>query len=694
MKTILAATLTVGAVLGILWGIMTHQPQQALAQPNVNDTLIITQSYGLVEGFAIPQAEVIFSDTKGNTTSTIADKTGKFSLNISKELPLHNGTISIRQKINGVTGPTHTFTVGWMMSISKCTATELTVSGKPNTDIQIRIGKETMLSQGKTDNNGNYTANISNVPVGSDLTIIQMNGGIEFHKSYKLPPVPPKFTVTESTLAGIKGIGLPRGIIREHQGIYGYYTSDNGTFLIGFPLYSGQPALGSKLYYYQLKDNRSGPAQEVLVGWSQHVNPVTEATSDLTGTGKPNTQTRVQTENGQLLGQGTSGSNGQYAINITKQKANTKLQVIQTIAGTDYMSTISVEKNSYTVSPFPFQLGNTAVTGTYAGTNLDAITKVVLLVDGVVVKNGAFNPATKTFQIYAGGLITTLQQKVEVALFHGNTELKRAPVSVTGTYNLSPSPYQLGNASVTGTYAGTDLTTITKVVLLVDGVIVKNGALNTSAKTFQVYASGLITNLQQKVEVALFSGNTELKRTQVFVGGKYNLIPSPFQLGNTTVSGSYSGTGLEAITKAVLLVDGVVVKNGALDPATQTFQIYAGGLVTSTNQKVEVALFNGTVELKRAPVTVSVKKEYSLTASPYQMGSPSVTGSYSGTDLSAITKVVLLVNGTVVKNGALNTTAKTFQIYASGLVTNANQKVEVALFSGNTELKRVLVTVK
>ncbi|MBC1937906.1 hypothetical protein HCA69_16205, partial [Listeria grandensis] len=617
MKTILVATLTVGAVLGILWGIMTHHPQQALAQPNVNDALIITQSSGPVEGFAIPQAEVIFSDTKGNTASTFADKTGKFSVDVSKELPLHNGIIGIRQKINGVTGPAHTFIIGWMMSISKCTATELTVHGKPNTDIQIRIGKETMLIQGKTDNNGYYTTNISNVPVGSDLTVIQMNSGIEFHRSYKLPPVPPKFTVTESTLAGIKGIALPQASLLAYQDTFGYGNAADGTFFIRFPLLNGvQPTLGSKLYFYQKKDNRSGPIQELLVGWSQHVNPVTEVTSDLTGTGTPNTRTRVQTENGQLLGQGASGSNGQYAINIAKQKANTKLQVIQTIAGTDYMSTITVEKNSYTVSPSPFQLGNTAVTGTYSGTNLDTITKVVLLVDGVVVKNGAFNPATKTFQIYAGGLITTLQQKVEVALFHGNTELKRAPVSVTGTYNLSPSPYQLGNTSVTGTYAGTDLTIITKVVLLVDGVIVKNGALNTSAKTFQVYASGLITNLQQKVEVALFSGNTELKRTQVSVGGKYNLIPSPFQLGNTTVSGSYSGTGLEAITKAVLLVDGVVVKNGALDPATQTFQIYAGGLVTSTNQKVEVALFNGTVELKRAPVTVSVKKEYSLTASP------------------------------------------------------------------------------
>ncbi|MBC1474796.1 hypothetical protein HB852_09230 [Listeria grandensis] len=157
---------------------------------------------------------------------------------------------------------------------------------------------------------------------------------------------------------------------------------------------------------------------------------------------------------------------------------------------------------------------------------------------------------------------------------------------------------------MTGTYAGTNLEAITKVLLLVDGVIVKNGALNTSAKTFQIAASNLITNLQQKVEVALFNGNIELKRVPVSVIGNYSLSPSAFQLGNNAVTGTYTGTHLDAITKVVLLVNGTVVKNGALNTTTKTFQVYASGLVTSTNQKVEVALFNGRTELKRVPVSV------------------------------------------------------------------------------------------
>ncbi|MBC1937718.1 hypothetical protein HCA69_15220, partial [Listeria grandensis] len=282
MKTIIAVTLTMGAVLGILWGIMNHHSPHVSAQTNINDPLIITQTNGSVEGFAIPQAEVIFSDEQGNTTSTIADKTGKFSVNVSEKLPNHNGTIGIQQKINGLTGPIHTFQIGWIMRILNCSATEIVVRGKINTDIQIRLKNGSILSQGKTDNEGHYTGNIANVPAGSELTIIQMYGGIAFHKMYTLPPVPPKFTVTESTLAGIKGIGVPRGLMCVSQTSFGHFNFADGTFFLDFPLLNGvRPPLGSKIYLYQKKDDRSGPVQEVLVGWSQRVAPMTEASSSL-----------------------------------------------------------------------------------------------------------------------------------------------------------------------------------------------------------------------------------------------------------------------------------------------------------------------------------------------------------------------------------------------------------------------------
>ncbi|MBC1474797.1 hypothetical protein HB852_09235 [Listeria grandensis] len=293
--------------------------------------MIITRSRAPIEGLATPQAEVIISDTKGNTTSSLADTTGKFSVDYPDSFVENGSTLTIQQKINGLTGPAHTFRIGWEVDILACTATEMVVAGKANTDTQIRLKNGSILSQGKTDDLGRHTANISHVPVGSELTIIQMYGGLELHKTYTLPPVPPKFTVTESTLTEIKGIGLPRGLISLHPDRSSFLIHPDGTFFIDYRIYWEPwepPTLGSKLYFYQEYAGRSGPVQEVLVGWSQRVALMTEASSSLTGTGSPNTPTRVQTESGQILGHGASGSNGQFAIHIAKQKAGTKLQVI------------------------------------------------------------------------------------------------------------------------------------------------------------------------------------------------------------------------------------------------------------------------------------------------------------------------------------------------------------------------------
>ncbi|MBC2208102.1 immunoglobulin-like domain-containing protein [Listeria booriae] len=349
--------------------------------------------------------------------------------------------------------------------------------------------------------------------------------------------------------------------------------------------------------------------------------------------------------------------------------------------------------HDYVITPAPYQIGNISVTGTYSGTNLNAITKVVLLVDGVIVKNGAFNHTTKTFQISADGNITDIHRKVEVALFEGNKELKRSSVSIVSNYNLAVSPYQLGAESVIGTYSGTNLHNITRVALAIDGLLVKEGSLDTSTNTFQIPVTSLITDLTQKAEVVIFNGNTELKRTSVQVIGNYNLIASPYRVGNTFVTGTYSGTGLDLITKVVLAVDGVIVKNGTFNTSTNTFQIYASGFVTSSTQKVEVILFKGNMELGRTEVSVSSHGDYGIEAAPFKLGGTYVTGTYSGTDLDAITKIALLVDGVIVQNGTFNHTAKTFRIYASNRITSSSQTVEVAIFSGSNELKRTSVIV-
>ncbi|MBC2167292.1 hypothetical protein HCB26_12000 [Listeria booriae] len=695
MKTCLKVAVLLSAILAIWWGMINQNPHQVAAQQkDINDPIIITTSYNPIEGIALPNAKIILTDYLGNTTDTIADKTGKFSLYAPVA---YNGTVDIHQELNGLAGPKSRIKVQLLISIFRCTPTELVLTTAfTDADIQIKTETGAIVSQGKTTSNGRYTLDITNIHQDTILTSMVNSGGLEYHFSYTLPPVPPKFIVTKITESELEGIGMPgAGIVVRDSYLWQNNHSDGS---ISFRFF-GQLPLGSKQIFIQRYNDREGNPQEVLIGWSQVVNPVTAASTKLTGTGNPNTPTHVQTENGQVIGRAQADKDGKYTITIPIQAEGTKLRVFQTIAGTEYMSPITVEKNPYSLTPSPYQIGTSNVTGTYAGTDLDQITKVVLLVDGVIVKNGAFNNTTKTFQVAANGFVTNTNQRVEVALFHGNTELKRAPVTVTArpsdSYTVTPATYQLGTSNVTGTYTGTDLSQITKVVLLIDGLIVKNGAFNNTTKTFQVAANGFVTNTNQRIEVALFRGNTELKRAPVTVTARpsdsYTMTPATYQLGTSLVTGTYTGTDLSQITKVVLLVDGVVVKNGAFNNTTKAFQISAGGLINNSKQRVEVALFNGTNELKRA--TVFVTDAYTLTTATYQIGSANVTGSYSGLNTEAITKAVLLVDGVVVKNGALNTSDNTFRIAANGFVTNMRQRVEVALFIGTIEVKRTPVNV-
>ncbi|MBC1574303.1 hypothetical protein HB900_07500, partial [Listeria booriae] len=401
MKSCLKVVVLLSAVLAIWWGIINQNPHQVAAQQkDINDPIIITASYNPIEGIALPGAKIILTDYLGNTTDTIADKTGEFSL---RAPVAHNGTLDIHQELNGLSGPKNRMIVGNRTQVRRCTSTEFVLSTFADADIQIRTETGAILSQGKTGSDHSYILDITNVRPGTILTSMVKSGGLEYHFSYTLPSVPPKFIVTKITEYEIEGIGMPGALTGiKDDGYWGRNASDGSIWL---QFWRPVP-LGSKQFFLQEYDLREGNPQEVLIGWSQVVNPVTAASTKVTGTGTPNTPTHVQTENGQVLGRGQADKDGKYTITIPIQAEGTKLRVFQTIAGTEYMSPITVEKNPYTLTASPYQIGTSNVTGTYAGTDLDQITKVVLLVDGVIVKNGVFNNTTKTFQVAANGFVT------------------------------------------------------------------------------------------------------------------------------------------------------------------------------------------------------------------------------------------------------------------------------------------------
>ncbi|MBC1801527.1 immunoglobulin-like domain-containing protein [Listeria booriae] len=214
--------------------------------------------------------------------------------------------------------------------------------------------------------------------------------------------------------------------------------------------------------------------------------------------------------------------------------------------------------------------------------------------------------------------------------------------------------YVLGATYLKGSYTGP----ATKIRLFVNGVAVRDGALNANggANTLTIYASDKIRNLTDVVEVALFdAAGQEIARQLVPVHAVLPaVLPSPYIFGANSVIGTYTGAG-DSIR---LYVNGSQVKTGALQKDTSSFTIWAKDLIPAKTDTVEVVLFDSTgKEIARSRVIITEMP--TLKVDSYLLTSDAITGTYTGLGST----IQLRVNGTVVtKEGRLDATTKRFVV--------------------------------
>lgn len=273
------------------------------------------------------------------------------------------------------------------------------------------------------------------------------------------------------------------------------------------------------------------------------------------------------------------------------------------VPGLAATSPVLGERVPSVVTAADYNLGDNNVTGTYTGSGA----KVQLFVNDVLVKNGALDTATGTYQVYAKDYIKAATDKVEIVLYDKNwQELDRTPVNIKAaageTLKITPDAYTIGDPNVTGSLDGVS----TGIKLYVNGELARTGQISGDGKTFTIYAQDKIKSTTDVVTVVGTDKDGKEVTASVSVKAAseapdaLKIDATSYTLNSDSLSGSYTGTmnGVE------LWVNGVKARTGGFDATAKTFSVYAKDKITSTSDVVQIKGYDKNWNVVTIDVTI------------------------------------------------------------------------------------------
>lgn len=591
------------------------------ATPTIN---ALTLNSTAVSGNAVANSDVTIRVTSTNGTVktyvTKATASGTYSSPVSAFT--NKDKVEVTSSVNGISSDVASRIVEDTTkpappSVNSVTTASDKVQGKalPNATVQAEIGGQTYTV--KADASGNYTINIPKQVVGTIISVIQtspVNGLVSNPTTIQVtadstklgaPTVNDYYVnsgyVTGKAPAGAKTITASvggkdiRSATVNADGTFKVYVNDNVSM--------GQ--VGTQFQVYA-KD-ASGVAGDSATGTvKQTTNPLVTAPTIndyyadagyVTGKAPAGATTVTLSVNGQPLRTVGVASDGTYKVyvndNASMKQAGTPFQVIAKDASghVSPQATSNVKAMALNAPKInAYYKGDAYVTGT-----TDKGTAKIGLYDknGGLLRYGQVN-TDGTYIIYApdkAQMNVVGDNFIVKAINDAGTQSPAAQSTILAskvTPTVTAQPYQVGTNYVSGTYKGD----AARVQLLVNGVVVKNGALNVSDGSYQVYAKDLITSATQKVEVVTLDSNfKELARTSVVVTepAKPTLTANidPYKLGDGSITGTVtSGTA----SGAALYVNGQLARSASV--SGNSISVWAQDKITAKTDKVQLYVYD------------------------------------------------------------------------------------------------------
>ncbi|MBC2160044.1 hypothetical protein HCB21_09705 [Listeria booriae] len=133
-----------------------------------------------------------------------------------------------------------------------------------------------------------------------------------------------------------------------------------------------------------------------------------------------------------------------------------------------------------------------------------------------------------------------------------------------------------------------------------------------------------------------------LAQTQLNNQTKGSILPYSYYVGNTAISGSFTGD----VAKARLTVNGKIISWGGTFNVT-TFSYYVGNNIKAGDTVILTAYDKNDKQLDEKNVQVLKVTKGTIAADKYRVGDTTITGNYTGD----VTKARLTVNGKVISWG-------------------------------------------
>ncbi|WP_208422421.1 immunoglobulin-like domain-containing protein [Latilactobacillus fragifolii] len=354
-------------------------------------------------------------------------------------------------------------------------------------------------------------------------------------------------------------------------------------------------------------------------------------------------------------------------------------QVRQLIPNVINVNNNVVPDTKGTITPNEYKLGERNITGTYT----DDVAQARLFINGTQVsKGGTFTNGKFTY--YVGEKTLSATDKVTMNAYDkdGNLLQENVPVVINQTPDtkgtITPSDYTVGNTNITGSYTGD----VARARVTVNGVAQAWGGTFTNGQ-FNYYIGAGKIKAGDTVTITAYDKDSKILDTKPVTvkaqNTKGTITPSTYKVGDTDVTGSYTGD----VAKARLAINGKMQAWGG-DFTNGQFDYYIGAGKIKSGDKVTITAYDKDGKVLDQDKKVTVEGDESkgtIKANKYTIGDTQITGTYTG----KVAKAQISINGKVQAYGGDFTNGQ-FKYYVGAGKIKAGDTVTITAYDADDKV--------